>query len=105
MLEAIVRQNASAFVRDIGGMKLTDAPPSTQSMSTSLNPSISRSPMVCRYRIRMLPDTVYLLDAREGSLATTTTYRAVFSYGCETQWVRKPLLLSNILEHIVKPLC
>jgi hypothetical protein len=31
-------QNASALARDIGYMKLTDAPPSTQSISTSLNP-------------------------------------------------------------------
>jgi hypothetical protein len=30
-------QNASALARDIGSMKLTDAPPSTQSISTSLN--------------------------------------------------------------------
>src|SRR6266850_1139443 len=48
---AAPRQNNSAFARDIGSMKLTDAPPSTQSISTSLSPSISRSPMVCRGRI------------------------------------------------------
>jgi hypothetical protein len=40
------RQYASALARDIGSMKLTDAPPSTQSISTSLNPWISPSPMV-----------------------------------------------------------
>ena len=45
-LAAVLRQNASAFARDIGSMKLTDAPPSTQSISTSLNPSISRSTIV-----------------------------------------------------------
>ena len=43
---AVLRQNASAFARGIGSMKLTDAPPSTQSISTSLNPSISRSAIV-----------------------------------------------------------
>jgi len=45
-LAAAPRQNASALARDIGSMKLTDAPPSTQSISTSLRPSISRSPMI-----------------------------------------------------------
>jgi hypothetical protein len=40
------RQYASALARDIGSMKLTDAPLSTQSISTSLNLWISPSPMV-----------------------------------------------------------
>ena len=44
-------QNASAFARDMGHMKLTDAPPSTQSISTSLRPWISRSPIVSRQRM------------------------------------------------------
>jgi len=35
----------------IGSKKLTDAPPSTQSISTSLRPSISRSPIDCNERI------------------------------------------------------
>src|SRR3989442_1679282 len=52
-LADVLRQNASALARDIGSMKLTDAPPSTQSISTSLNPWISRSPTVCSVRIRM----------------------------------------------------
>jgi hypothetical protein len=34
---ATPRQNATAVVRAMGNMKLTEAPPSTQSMSTSLN--------------------------------------------------------------------
>ena len=42
------RQKDSAVARDIGSMKLTDAPPSTQSISTSLNSRISRSPMTSR---------------------------------------------------------
>src|SRR5262249_52762757 len=51
------RQNASALARVIGSMKLTDAPPSTQSISTSLSPAMSRSSMVSSGRIRMAPDT------------------------------------------------
>ena len=57
-LAAVPRQKASALARVIGSMKLTDAPPSTQSISTSHSPWISRSPIVCRQRIRMAPDMV-----------------------------------------------
>src|SRR6185436_11464531 len=46
-------QNASAFARVMGHMKLTDAPPSTQSISTSQSPSISRSPSAGRQRTRI----------------------------------------------------
>src|SRR5881275_1238098 len=45
-----LRQNASALPRVSGSMKPTDAPPSTQSRSTSLSPSISRSLAVSRCR-------------------------------------------------------
>src|SRR5436309_2814206 len=45
------RQNACAFPRVSGSMKPTDAPPSTQSRSTSLSPSSSRSLAVSRRRI------------------------------------------------------
>jgi hypothetical protein len=38
-------------------MKLTEAPPSTQSMSTALKPSMSRSLNARRQRIRMASDT------------------------------------------------
>jgi hypothetical protein len=38
-LSAIRRQNVSAFVRDVGHMKLTEAPPSTLSINTSLKAS------------------------------------------------------------------
>src|SRR6266850_3529453 len=47
----VLCQYASALARDMGSMKPTDAPPSTQSISTSLNPRISRSAMVGRQRI------------------------------------------------------
>src|SRR5690242_3636500 len=57
-LAETLRQNASALARDIGSMKLTEAPPSTQSMSTSLRPWISRSPMLERHRIRTAFDIV-----------------------------------------------
>ena len=42
MLAATSRQKSAAFESVIGCMKLTDAPPSTQSMSTSQSPSNSR---------------------------------------------------------------
>ncbi|MEP2830723.1 hypothetical protein [Parvibaculum sp.] len=42
-LAATFRQKVSAFSRVIGAMKLTDAPPSTQSTNTSQSPAISRS--------------------------------------------------------------
>jgi len=42
-LAATFRQKASAFSLVIGAMKLTDAPPSTQSINTSQSPAISRS--------------------------------------------------------------
>jgi len=57
-LAPVRRQNASALSRVIGSMKLTDAPPSTQSISTSLSPWISRSPKDSRHRIWMASDTV-----------------------------------------------
>src|SRR5437667_10532550 len=49
-LAEALRQNASALPRVSGSMKPTDAPPSTQSRSTSLSPSISRSLAVSRCR-------------------------------------------------------
>src|SRR5688572_21918900 len=52
-LSAALRQNSSAFSRVIGSMKLTDAPPSTQSIRTSLRPSISRSPIFSSDRMRV----------------------------------------------------
>jgi len=49
---ATLRQNARAFSRVIGNMKLTEAPPSTQSTSTSLRPSMARSSSVFRALMR-----------------------------------------------------
>src|SRR5437899_1361104 len=60
------RQNASALGRVMGSMKLTEAPPSTQSINTSLKPWISRSPMVSRHLIWVAPGTLMLELRREG---------------------------------------
>src|SRR5580658_908679 len=56
-LAQAAREYASARVRDSGSMKPTDAPPSTQSMSKSLNPWMSRALAPSRRRIRMASET------------------------------------------------
>ena len=50
MLAATPRQKSAAFARVMGRMKLTEAPPSTQSMSTSQSPPNSREVRVCSRR-------------------------------------------------------
>ena len=50
---ATPRQNASALARDIGSMKLTEAPPSTQSISTSASAVDLASPSACSGESRM----------------------------------------------------
>jgi hypothetical protein len=50
---ATSRQYATAFSRDIGAMKLTEAPPATQSISTLLSASIWGSAQACRRRTRV----------------------------------------------------
>src|SRR5580658_961393 len=52
-LAPVRRQKVTALACVIGSMKLTDAPPSTQSMRTWLKPSMSRSPSVSSWRMRM----------------------------------------------------
>src|ERR1700733_7963421 len=64
ILAAVSRQKASALARVIGSMKLTDAPPSTQSINTSPKPWISRSPRHSRLRIRMRSDASSLRTRR-----------------------------------------
>src|SRR5690348_2936148 len=54
----------------MGSMKLTEAPPSTQSMRTSLKPWISRSPSVVKALTLMLLSICarmsYSIDSRDG---------------------------------------
>jgi len=66
---AAPRQNVSALARDIGSMKLTDAPPSTQSISTSLRPLDLAIAVVLQTANPDGARHAHLLGARERSLA------------------------------------
>src|SRR3954469_5709815 len=62
-LAAALPQKLSALARVIGCMKLTEAPPSTQSMSTSERPRISCSPIASSARTRIAQSFMSLFPA------------------------------------------